>query len=460
MDPLRVCLASQTPPAKFRGNPAELAERYPDLAQVPDLRELQEGVDYDWTTGGVPVMLRQLLASGQALGLWGEASWVALNPTAPPEYKLSGTRVRSVSLEPARLRAYASCKEKMWAEIHGLPLPGGPVTTQEFGAFTAYNWRTAREMLELLPESDVAFVHDFQLVQVGAMLGLSGPVVLRWHIPFEPHTWSRYFRNYVVRVVEDFDAVIVSCRRDLEGLLRSGYHGTARQVYPYLDPASIRPAQPAAREILAGKLGIAEDAPVVLCVSRMDPIKGQDRLITAFATVARKLPEARLVMVGNGSFTSSAARGLGHPKGSRWRAQLEQQVRDLRLQEQVRFTGYLPPELLDAAWERCAAVAQPSAIEGFGLTAVEAWLHGKPVVVSRGAGASELVLEGVSGYTYAPDDTDALASHVLDLLANPDEAARMARRGRETAQRCAMAEGAKAETAVLQEAVADFRRPS
>lgn len=456
MDPVRVCLASQTPPVKFRSTPTELAERFPELAEPLDLEQLQEGVDYDWTAGGVPVMLRQLLASVGDLGLWEAATWVALNPTAPREYVMRGTRVRSVGLEPGLLQGYASCKEKIWAEIHRLPMPGGAIGPREFGAFTAYNWRTAREMLEVRDRWDVAFVQDFQLMQVGCMVGLSAPAVLRWHIPFQPERWAPYFRNYVVRVVEDFDVVIVSCRRDLEGLVRSGYRGLARQVYPYLDLESVRPASPEAREEFARRAGLRGGEPVVLCVARMDPIKGQDRLIAAMARVVRKMPDARLVLVGNGSFTSSSARGLGHPKGSVWRRQLEGRMRELGLEGRVTFTGYLPNEVLDAAWERASVVVQPSTVEGFGLTAVEAWLHDKPVVVSRGAGASELVIEGVNGFAYDPDDSEALASHLLQLLASPDEAARMARRGKETARRCDMVEGARAESAVLREALENF----
>jgi glycosyltransferase involved in cell wall biosynthesis len=457
MDPLRVALASQTPPVKFRNNQADLAERYPEEPHPLDVAHLQEGVDFDWTTGGVPVMLRQLLAQNRTHGPWSEAAWVALNPTAPREYVVEGTLVRSVSLEPDRLVGYATCKEKMWAEIHRLPLPGGPIQPAEFGAFTAYNFRTARELLELVPRTDVAFVHDFQLLQVGGMLGLSAPTVLRWHIPFEPEGWSRYFRTFVVRALENFDGVVVSCRRDLEGLLRIGYRGLARQVYPYIDPASIRAATPQDHAAFAAKVGLEEGQPMVLCVSRMDPIKGQDRLLEAFGRVAAKIPEAKLVLVGNGSFTSTTGTGLGHPKGKKWRQRLEAVVQDLKLQDNVVFTGHLAPELLDAAWERCDVVTQPSLVEGFGLTCVEGWLRSKPAVVSRGAGASELVIEGVNGYTHAPDDTDALAEHLLALLMDRDEAARMGRRGRETARRCDLREGAQAESQVLLEALEGFR---
>ncbi|MHB8606171.1 MAG: glycosyltransferase family 4 protein [Thermoplasmatota archaeon] len=452
----RVALASQTPPVRFRVTSMELAERYPDLAWPLDVGALVEGEDFVWTTGGVPIMLRQLLAASRELGAWSETSWVNLNPAAPREYTLDATRIRSVSLEAERLRRYGVAKEKMWSELHGLAHNATP-SAAEFEAFTAMNFRTAHELMEVLPDADVAFVHDFQLAELGTMVGLSAPTVLRWHIPFTPERWNPYFRRYFVRALESFDAVIVSCRRDLEGLVRSGYRGLARQVYPYLDlTRAAEPATPAARDAFAARVGVTSETPVILCVARMDPIKGQDRLIEAMRRVVAKIPDAKLVLVGNGSFTSASTHGLGHPKGARWRETLTNLVAARHLGEHVVFTGYLPPDLLDAAWERANVVAQPSAIEGFGLTAIEAWLREKPVVVSRGAGASELVLEGVNGYTYDPTDDEALAGHLLTLLADGSGAAKMGRRGRESTQRCALEAGARAETAVLCEAIDRF----
>ncbi|MCA1813125.1 MAG: hypothetical protein LC624_04125, partial [Halobacteriales archaeon] len=118
--PLRVCLASQTPPVRFLAGLEELAGRYPELGNPADLAELQPGVDFQWTTGGVPVMLRDLLRTARARGAWKEASWVALNPTAPPEVRMDGTRLHSVHLPPRDLQGYAQAKEKMWNEVHGL----------------------------------------------------------------------------------------------------------------------------------------------------------------------------------------------------------------------------------------------------------------------------------------------------------------------------------------------------
>jgi glycosyltransferase involved in cell wall biosynthesis len=214
-------------------------------------------------------------------------------------------------------------------------------------------------------------------------------------------------------------------------------------------------ASPAAQQAFADRWGLAEDQPVVVVVARMDPIKGQDRVLRALPTVLRKVPGARVLLVGNGSFTSSG-RGLGHPKGRRWREHLEAVVKEEGLEKAVTFTGYLPPEELDAAWRRADVVAVPSTREGFGTTAVEAWMRGKPVVLSRGAGASELVVEGVNGLTHEPEDVPALAEHLSRVLADRALAERLGERGQELAQVCGLAKGAQAEDAILRETIQRF----
>src|SRR5581483_6798233 len=82
---------------------------------------------------------------------------------------------------------------------------------------------------------DLAYVHDFQLLQVGAIVGLAVPCVFRWHVPFDAHRIPPYTRNFMVRAMESYDAVVVSTRRDLEGLMDAGFHGTVRQLYPHID---------------------------------------------------------------------------------------------------------------------------------------------------------------------------------------------------------------------------------
>src|SRR5208282_6333858 len=92
--------------------------------------------------------------------------------------------------------------------------------------------------------------------------------------------------------------------------------------------------------------------PFVLVVGRMDPMKGQDRALRAFAKLRRRLPGLRLVLVGNGSFSGSA-QGLALSKSGRWRKALEELASELGISEQVVFTGHVSQTELDALYERC-----------------------------------------------------------------------------------------------------------
>lgn len=355
-------------------------------------------------------------------------------------------------MKPEDLARYARLKEQIWEETHGLRPHA--IMSPDFISYARYNWFCAERMLEL--PVDVLYIHDFHQLQVGTMVGLAAPAVFRWHVPLHLEQVSRYTRNFIVRCMEGFDGVVVSCKRDLEGLLRAGYHGPARQIYPYTDPRKWPEPGRGDREALARRLQIGDDDPVVLVVARMDPIKDQETAIRALKSL--RDPKVRLVLVGNGSFTSSARGGLSSDKGSAWRQRLQTLVRELGLSSQVRFTGYLPHSLVAAAYQRADVVALPSRTEGFGLTVVEGWLYRKPAVVSRGAGVSELILDGINGLTFPPGDVKRFAEALRTLLRKPGWALRMGEAGRETARQCDVRHAAPQVHRFLQEAVEGFPR--
>jgi len=92
---------------------------------------------------------------------------------------------------------------------------------------------------------------------------------------------------------------------------------------------------------------------------------------------------------------------------------LGQKLRDLTqetgVKDKVIFTGYVTEKELASLYMRSDVVILTSRTEGFGLTVCEAWNYQKPVVVSKGAGVSELVIEGVNGYTFP-------STHMMSLL--------------------------------------------
>ncbi len=403
----RVAITTQTP--LLRQPPATLVSAG-GVTLAPRLADLHI------TPGGVSRMVLQSVRAWHAAGQVGDVHWFSLQPDGAPRVRLADVAIdlHHLRMPPAALKAYARTKEKLWADIHGLPTQR--FDRDDFRAFTRYNAATADAILAEAPDLDAVYVHDFHLLQMGALVGLAAPCVLRWHVPFVPRLMPRYTRNFVVRSLEAFDAVIVSTRRDVEGLINAGYRGLVRQVYPHSDPEGHAHPTRANEQELEDVAGIPPGAPVVLCVARMDPMKRQDLLLEAFARLRRAQPDALLLLVGNGSFSGAKRTGLGLSKAGRWRAHLEDLAKRLGVLDRVRFTGWLPDPLVAAAYNRADVIVLPSDLEGFGLTPFEAWAHGKPCVVTAGCGASEVVQDGLTGFVVPSGDAEALADRLATLL--------------------------------------------
>ena len=117
------------------------------------------------------------------------------------------------------------------------------------------------------------------------------------------------------------------------------------------------------------------------------------------------------------------------------------------------FTGHLIQEELDCMYERCRFTILPSVREGFGLVAVESWLHGKPAIVSDRSGIAELIRDGMNGLLFDPNDSAALADQMRLLLGARSGTlrARLARNGRTTSKKCFLDAAEKAEGQLLAE---------
>ncbi len=163
----------------------------------------------------------------------------------------------------------------------------------------------------------------------------------------------------------------------------------------------------------------------LVLVGRLSPRKGSDVAIDAVAELRRAGHDVRLDLAGS-VFT-----------GYEWyEEQLRDQVRRLDLDNAVRFLGFVP-----SAWDayrRADIVLVPSRVEPFGNVAVEAQLAGRPVVVARSQGLTEIVDNGRTGVVVEPDDPAALAAGVAGLLEDWPQAREMTATARaEAAERFA-----------------------
>ncbi len=153
----------------------------------------------------------------------------------------------------------------------------------------------------------------------------------------------------------------------------------------------------------------------LVVVGRLSERKGQDVAIAATALVRRAGHDVTLTLVGD-----------GYPGYEDVVAGLHDLVREGGIEDVTVFTGFADPTPHVAAAD---VVLVPSRIEPFGLVAVEAMLLGRPVVAAAVGGLTEIVEDGVTGRLVPPDDPQALADAVIDLLTNPDRAAGLAAAG-------------------------------
>lgn len=454
MNPLRVGISTQTPLLRQVGA-AHSSVQEGSGSQIL-LSELDNGGNYRLTPGGVCRMVLPSVRAWAKAGVLRHADWFSLQPGGPRrlDFEDLPLTLHSLSLSADELQSYARTKEKIWNDIHGSPGPAFDV--EDFRFYSRYNWFTADALLDQAPDLDLAYVHDFQLLQVGALVGLAAPCVLRWHVPFDPSRVPRYTRNFVVRAMEDYDAVIVSTRRDLEGLVNARFHGTVRQLYPAIDTADWPDVSSQEIARFEEEVGLGPDDEVVLCVARMDPMKRQDLLIRALARVSRVRPRAKLLLVGNGSFSGAQKGGLGLSKSERWVQELRDLVRELRLEDRVIFAHWIPDEALAVAYARAQVVALASDIEGFGLTVLEAWRYGRPCVVSAGVGSSEIVGDGLNGFVFSPGEEDVLFERLAELLSDSERRESMGAAGRLALQNYDAREAARRETEVFEAAINRF----
>lgn len=197
-------------------------------------------------------------------------------------------------------------------------------------------------------------------------------------------------------------------------------------VWNGIDPPS--PPSAARLASLRRELGAVPGRPVVTCVARLEPEKGVEVLIRAFAEARRAVPDLILVIIGDGSLRSS----------------LEALAEDLGVGRHVRFTGFRTDATDLIA---CGDIfALPSPAEPFGLVLLEAMAHRKPVVACDSGGPREIVRDGQTGYLVPPSDVPAMGARTADLAMNESLRDRIGRAAVEVFEREFTAERMVAKT--------------
>ncbi|MFF9566045.1 glycosyltransferase family 4 protein [Streptomyces sp. NPDC014685] len=190
------------------------------------------------------------------------------------------------------------------------------------------------------------------------------------------------------------------------------------QLPPGVDEKTFHPGS--GGDLVRARLGLA-DRPVVVCVSRLVPRKGQDTLILAMPKILAQVPDAVLLIVGGGPYADD----------------LERLAVRTGVDASVRFTGPVPWEELPAHYGAGDVFAMPCRtrrggldVEGLGIVFLEASATGLPVVAGDSGGAPDAVLDGETGWVVRGGSSEEAADRIVTLLRDPELRRRMGERGR------------------------------
>jgi glycosyltransferase involved in cell wall biosynthesis len=251
--------------------------------------------------------------------------------------------------------------------------------------------------------------------------GLAGRLAVRGRRPtiFQPHAWSFEavrgpLRTAALlwerRAAHWSTAILCVSEAERRRGEEHGVHADWRVVPNAVDLAALTEASAQERTTARRRLEL-ENRPTVVCVGRLCRQKGQDVLLDAWPAVRARVPEAQLVLVGDGR----AAKALRNRAG-----------------EGVRLVGRRidVPDWLAAA----DVVTLPSRWEGMSIGMLEAMARGRSVVASDVPGAEE-ALNREAGALVPPEDAAALADALAERLLDPEQTAVEGRAARMRAER-------------------------
>jgi trehalose synthase len=265
-----------------------------------------------------------------------------------------------------------------------------------------------------LDRHNMVIIHDPQPLPMINHYKKNGPWIWRCHVDLSNP--NRELWNYLVPVIEKYDAVILSIK-DYKKKLKTP------QVFfmPAIDPFSILNREMSEEEIKErlDNYEIPTDLPIVVQISRFDRWKDPEGVIEAFK-IARKQVNATLVLLGNVA--------TDDPEG----ADVYESLLNCR-EERIIILSHQDTALVNALQRKAAVVLQKSIREGFGLTVTEAMWKGAPVIGGNVGGIRYQIKNGVNGFLVST--VEEAAKRIVQLVKDKKLRKRMGDKARETVRK-------------------------
>lgn len=283
-------------------------------------------------------------------------------------------------------------------------------------------------LLRLVREFRPDVIHSHLLkAMLSCRLAAAGyrPALRVTQVPGTIHLHSPLLRWLDRATLPREDVVIGSCQLIADQYQQMGARSVAVGYYG-CDVHRLDPATPG--DAFRREFGLARDTPAVGMIAYMYPsrirhfrkvgVKGHEILLDAAPLILRRMPDARLFVVGDSL--------VGSPE---YRRELEARAAALGVTGSVYFTGWRAD--IASVLAGLNVVVSPSIEESACYAMVEALLMRKGVVASNVGGLPDTVQHGRTGLLVPPGDPASLAAAVTELLADPARCQEMGRRGRE-----------------------------
>ncbi|MEK6775501.1 MAG: glycosyltransferase family 4 protein [bacterium] len=263
---------------------------------------------------------------------------------------------------------------------------------------------------------DIVHTHNSKAGFLGRLAGkLAGtPVVIHTVHGFAFHQSEPLWRRTIFRLMEKLAAPwadhtifisqpMIDWARE-EGILRGTSYS---KIYSGIDLDAFHGYGKEEQGKLREELGLGKGSRVIGFVSKLWEGKGHEIALHAMVRVAEEIPDAKLLLVGEGPLK---------PK-------LIELARKLGIEQSMVFAGFRTK--IAEITSLCELCILPSFFEGMGRVLLEAGACGKPVVASRVGGIPDVIVDGVTGFLVPSGDPAALSEAVLRLMRDPGSAVKM-----------------------------------
>jgi D-inositol-3-phosphate glycosyltransferase len=213
------------------------------------------------------------------------------------------------------------------------------------------------------------------------------------------------------------DRIVAATELEKEQLIRY-YDGRGESVTVIPCGVNLNLFRPMDRKAARERLAI-DGSRIILFVGRIEPLKGLERLIRAVCHLRRACRLLLVVVGGDGQSESELQR-------------LQKLIRDLDIQDAVRFAGIVNQEDLPDFYNAADVCVIPSYYESFGLVGLESLACGTPVVTTRVGGMESIVWRDEIGYLLAADSPSHLAGKVAKVLSTCPSSVSVAALARES----------------------------